>query len=540
MNSPSDQIRRTSRFEPSWVFLSALVGGLVLIWWVVSDTSSSLPAIGSAVLLGAAFLGHPRIFKTIMATGDTHPALIAAMATIAAAGLLVVAVSFTGTIDTPAKLMIGGSVLTIVALTLVKARAQVAVLVSAITPFEGVIGVYFGILSHLLSPFLMGIFVFGLQRGIIHIFLATRIQRLAALFFITMVPSFIPALLEFNQEAAFALGQRGFLFLFVGLFAYSLIAMERSELILKVLVVSMAAMLGIAMLDFYWGIAIFDRIGRPWGPEGLFGVVDLTALDPIDFRHNLRLIGGGLSINRMATWTLLPLFLSLAWVVTARGNGSRLLAVSSMLILMAALVGTFSRAAFLGFALGLVVVILTTRRENRALLLFMGAAAVAALLLMLQTGLGEIVSLRVGSNVIDFDVRPQLWWEAMNQFFHSNIVVGVGFGNFTTDNFGVTRLGAHGAFFELLVEEGLLSAVFFLLLFGRVIWVLSRSGTGLGPKGEIWRIAVLAGLVGMLVSNIFHVYTYERVLWIAVGFAAAVEFRRTHVDTDGESVVQGR
>jgi hypothetical protein len=74
-----------------------------------------------------------------------------------------------------------------------------------------------------------------------------------------------------------------------------------------------------------------------------------------------------------------------------------------------------------------------------------------------------------------------------------------------------------------------------LLLFGYVLRILRNGSYYLSQTMHVWRYAFLSGFVALLVNNIFNDHLYDRPLWMAVAFAAALEINRRTREADKES-----
>lgn len=408
---------------------------------------------------------------------------------------------------------------------------------SGLTPFEGMLSVGWSLIGYLATPFLVGAFVVAFRERSSRLFLGTSIQWLGAIFVVSMVPSFIPAILSFDTTAILVLGQRVAVILFVGVFAYGFASSGRSMLIAKILVASAAIFVALSALEFYWGFTVNSSISRTLvGAQ--FGTSNASILDSGQFSDSLRLRGFGGSENRLAAWSLLPIFLAMAWLMTTKSMVGRAVAITALAILIGGLVGTVSRSAYLALAAGFIVIgvsSVTTSKYKIGLMLLIG---IAIILFSLRTTVGDIVFLRFEGEGLVHDSRNDLWIASIHEFTRSTIIIGVGYGEFDPTNYSGyegRKLGSHNATLDLLVESGVVTALVFLALIARSIWVLARPSENEAAEESIWRIAFLAGIVALFVMNIFHSFLFDRFLWIALGFAAAKELR-LGVDGDNRHV----
>ena len=93
---------------------------------------------------------------------------------------------------------------------------------------------------------------------------------------------------------------------------------------------------------------------------------------------------------------------------------------------------------------------------------------------------------------------------------------------------GVMHVGVHSGYLKVLAEAGLLGGVLFLALIGRALTVMTparapASGSGSASAENVWRVAFLSAFVGMLAVNAVDTHSEDRLFWIVLGFAAAVE-----------------
>ena len=93
---------------------------------------------------------------------------------------------------------------------------------------------------------------------------------------------------------------------------------------------------------------------------------------------------------------------------------------------------------------------------------------------------------------------------------------------------GVTYVGVHSGYLKVLAEAGLLGGVLFLALIGRALTAMTQarapgSGSGSASAENVWRVAFLSAFVGMLAVNAVDTHSEDRLFWIVLGFAAAVE-----------------
>jgi hypothetical protein len=78
----------------------------------------------------------------------------------------------------------------------------------------------------------------------------------------------------------------------------------------------------------------------------------------------------------------------------------------------------------------------------------------------------------------------------------------------------------------MLTYYGILGASFFVYLLWTIFSTLLKSPNAAGDNLEYWRPYFLAGFASILVVNLFNSYFFDRVMFIIIGFAAALEHGR--------------
>lgn len=399
-----------------------------------------------------------------------------------------------------------------------------ALVLLLVTPFEGSLSV-FGPWMNLLTaiPILMFLLRVGPGRWT-HLLFGTPIQQIFAVFLVASLISHAMAIDYYGSLAFLEYGRKAALFLIVGVMAYAFQQPRYLRLCIAALTVSMTFYAVLSMLEFYGGLKILPGVSY-WGAGGSFGLLpEETTMN--DFR--LRGAGGSTTVNRFAMWMLLPLFLGLGWMLRVKGMVARTFVFVCLGCLFAAMAGTVSRAAFLGFAVGALVVIpivFRARPTATTVALVLGVIAIAiGFSMVYDSGYGDLLRFRFETNELQGSGREERWRAAWMLFARSPII-GAGVGGYRLLA-GRAAGDAHNAFLNLAVEAGLVGLLPFLATWVVAMVALARQPRHADPEVAYWRPFFLGSLVAMFVSNCFNAYSFERVTWIAVGFAVTMQAAR--------------
>lgn len=233
-----------------------------------------------------------------------------------------------------------------------------------------------------------------------------------------------------------------------------------------------------------------------------------------------------------------------------------LLAVTSFIVMLAALFFSYSRGAWIGVAAALTVTaLLALVRSRRAATL----ALVLALVAFIVLGLSEInivpaVIAERFATVGDYfgfeDVRGvrandenfalierRAHWQAALGMFEDSPWVGVGFGNYAVayPQYALPKwddpLGhAHNYYLNVLAESGVVGFFPYILLWGAIFWVCARAAL----SAQAWQRGVLAGAFGVLVTLSIHnffdnLFVHAMVLQVGLtlGLVEGIQNNRT-------------
>jgi O-antigen ligase len=234
---------------------------------------------------------------------------------------------------------------------------------------------------------------------------------------------------------------------------------------------------------------------------------------PGDFAHRISMMQHSIISG---SWLVMSAALiALALVLHGRGRWPRGLAAGTLLPLLAALMLTQSRSAWLGFTAGAVVVLALRRRR---LVLVMAAIGVLFFALgpdVFRDRLKTIIDPKFRTNVQRFQM-----WDAGVDLIKANPVTGVGDCNlrefcpdlhYQGDRGRVTRLAHfHSNYIMMAVIwgiPGLALGLWFLIALAARFWRRFRlygGVTGRGPPNRrVWLVAALGVWVAVIVTGIF-------------------------------------
>ena len=207
-------------------------------------------------------------------------------------------------------------------------------------------------------------------------------------------------------------------------------------------------------------------------------------------------------------------------------TGYYALAAVALAAMLAALLMSWSRGAWLGVAAGLVVVIVVQSR--RAFVLSVIAAFVLTFAILLSSinvipsaiaerfsGIGDyfgVFDVR-GVKVDDANfaiVERMAHWQAAAEMFADHPWLGVGFGNYAAvyPGYALPRwsdpLGhAHNYYLNVAAEAGLIGLIAYLLLWIAAVWQGWRALGATRGVPSVWH-SIAAGLLGMVVVLSIH------------------------------------
>lgn len=392
-----------------------------------------------------------------------------------------------------------------------------ALFVVALTPFEGLLYIFFGFYGNLLNLAPLLVFLIRPMRGgVLNAFLGTQVQRAAALMVLSMAVSFMITIDTRGPQAMIGYASTVYLFLLVAILVPALSDERYLPLAIKVYVISMTAWVVISALDFYLGLHLFPSTDA-------LTLADASSEGPAH-RWRLRGAGGG-SSNRLALQLLLPLLLSVGWV--AHPGRTRALSLVCSGILALGLVGTVSRSGILGAGVGALVIASRTRMVNVVVAGFFAVVVgLAGITLAGRMGVTEAIEGRFSGDLVasDASARSDRWMHGLRLFAQSPLI-GVGDGVEETREVRATAHATdpHNGYIRHLAWTGLLG--FSFLVYFLIVTARTLMGSKRGVPDEIahWRTYFLGALAAVAVMNLFVSYLVERFLFVIAAYAAGLE-----------------
>ena len=203
----------------------------------------------------------------------------------------------------------------------------------------------------------------------------------------------------------------------------------------------------------------------------------------------------------LAAYLIIILPVSIYSLFELKEKWQRITAGVCVLLIFGGIVATYSRGAYLAVIVMLVVLMFLGKKQ---------AVGIAALFAGILLILPQSVYQRLFA-ILQLDVstvtRLAIWGGCL-KVFTENPLFGVGAGtenvtNLLQNRFGINQPHAHSLYFELLVEGGLISILFFVAVLSLLVYDLFY----LLRSGRKWRrmgVAYLASLAGFLVFSVFE------------------------------------
>lgn len=292
--------------------------------------------------------------------------------------------------------------------------------------------------------------------------------------------------------------------------------------------VALATTLPIA---FICGLGIYQLIAGP-SPTGFYGFSRIT-------ENSDRFSGMLLDPNFFAAVVVFTVPLGLFHLLNARGPLQMVFWTVASGALIAGLLATQSRGAFIGLALGLIVLSTSfTRRQ------FAAATAIGVLVVVLAgvfasdqllERFGSILSTATAGEAQDTSTEGRLAsWTVAYNLFKQNPWFGVGLGNFKSyyqngaleDGliFRGEGRATHSLYLEFLTEQGLVGLLIFLSIAAFGAFSLLKGAALARSLGDelMYRrlVAFCAAFVGYLAAMTFLQDSIPRFLWFVVSLAA--------------------
>ncbi|MCA1633287.1 MAG: O-antigen ligase family protein [Acidobacteria bacterium] len=231
--------------------------------------------------------------------------------------------------------------------------------------------------------------------------------------------------------------------------------------------------------------------------------------------------------NDLALFLVTVAPVAVAMLLGSRSVFGKLFYAAASLLMLAAVVVTFSRGAFLGLAAALGLMAWKVGRRNRVGVVLLGFACVVVLLALAPGEyLRRLLSIfmpgldPVGSSDMRRQILMRSVWTAI-----VNPINGIGMGNFPLVS--LRNLVSHNAYTQVAAEMGLPAlAVYlmFLLTPFKGLSVIERETHGERKSSRFYYLAVglQASLVGYVISSFFASVAYVWYVYYVVGYAVCL------------------
>jgi O-antigen ligase len=240
----------------------------------------------------------------------------------------------------------------------------------------------------------------------------------------------------------------------------------------------------------------------------------------------------GMDPNTFATTLLLPLILAATAALTHRGAGFRWGYLAATVLLLAGIIVTYSRSAFLVLAMMAAIGAVTWRRHiTRTQWIIIGIGLMIVLILQSEeifervTSLGQMFS----DKQEDFSLwRRQNYLRVGLNIFKDHPFLGGGPGNFPVLHahpdyqphsilVGVPRQ-PHNTYLQVISETGLVGLVFFI---GTAITALTRTTPAM-RTGAVYSQGLFIVLIGFGMMGLFLHLLLEKYVWITLALVRAI------------------
>lgn len=211
-------------------------------------------------------------------------------------------------------------------------------------------------------------------------------------------------------------------------------------------------------------------------------------------------------------------------VVTQRG-WKRVVAIAGSVVLFVALGFTFTRGAWLGGAVGLLVLALE-RRPRKVLV-------VLAIALALLVPASVVDRAATSTNLARAEISHRFdYWQGALLAAETRPVFGVGVNNFkyafaklpVPETAQRTAIHPHNVVLMLLAENGLVGLLAFgAFIAGVLVFLLRRRRADPCEERRLWRLAIAAAIIGSLAHQMTDSFllepTVNATLWVFAGLA---------------------
>lgn len=285
--------------------------------------------------------------------------------------------------------------------------------------------------------------------------------------------------------------------------------------------------------DLDWVLGGFVLGAMAVGASGFLGY---GVVDPDEV--NARLAGLGGNPNGTAANLAVALAIVGALMLGTRSMGRRLAFLGAFLFLAASTIATLSRSVFLALPAMYLFTLLRFRRADLVRYTMAGLLLAVLAVPFAPSSVWERLSTLEGSRLsTEGSAQSRLVQAQLGVIaFVENPIAGVGRRNFINwarrDERARISNGIHNMYLNVAAEQGLIGLVPFLAIlviawreYGRA-WTLLGQGQALrDPRAQALRTRALGlhmGLLGILMTGLFHPSQNFKPLWILLGLSTAV------------------
>jgi putative inorganic carbon (hco3(-)) transporter len=250
--------------------------------------------------------------------------------------------------------------------------------------------------------------------------------------------------------------------------------------------------------------------------------------------------------NILGTFLVGTLPAAIFLAIHHRERMGRLLYGIASMLLMVALVYTFSRSAWVGGLVGVSVILIAGRRAGmRALALVVLALAIAVVIL--PSDAKDVLFSRTGE-AQPYDSGRVFSWHTAGRMIAAHPILGVGPGLFH-DSYSdyadpeevyrqnpLHHMDAHNTYLDLAAEGGLVTSLLFCAILGVVfmrLWSRAREGfrpphgrsPGALPVCDSFGVPLLAGFAAISMQSLLQSLQYEEIWWVLMGLSLSLAYR---------------
>jgi putative inorganic carbon (hco3(-)) transporter len=240
----------------------------------------------------------------------------------------------------------------------------------------------------------------------------------------------------------------------------------------------------------------------------------------------------GMDPNTFAVTLLLPLFLAATAALTHRGAGFRRVYLAVASVLIAGIILTYSRSAFLVLVMMAAIAVVTWRRHiTRAQWAIIGMGLMIVLVLQSEEIFERVTSL---SQVFADEQEDFSLWRRQNylrvglNIFKNHPFLGAGPGNFAVLHahpdyqpqsilVGVPRQ-PHNTYVQVISETGLVGLIFFI---GAAVTALARTAPAM-RTGAVYPQGLFIVLLGFGMMGLFLHLLLVKYVWITLALVRAI------------------